>query len=62
MKINRLKFNLFLIKNLFLLDLFSVIIISMIDSSPFVLIVCWLYLLLSLPVFLFNMYEISTVE
>lgn len=58
MKINRLKFNLFLIKNLFLLYLFSVIIISMIDSSPFVLIVCWLYLLLSLPVFLFNMHEI----
>ncbi|TWI01140.1 hypothetical protein IQ05_00707 [Flavobacterium tiangeerense] len=58
MDTNRIKFNFFLLKNLFLLYLFSVIIISMIDSSPFVLIVCWLYLLLSLPVFLFNMYEI----
>lgn len=58
MDTNRLRFNLFLLKNLFLLYLFSVIIITMIDSSPFVLIVCWLYLLLSLPVFLFNIYEI----
>ncbi|URM35130.1 hypothetical protein [Flavobacterium anhuiense] len=55
---NRLGFNLFLLKNLFLLYLFSVIFISMIDSSPFVLIVCCFYLLLSLPVFLFNIYEI----
>lgn len=55
---NRIKFNFFLLKNLILLYLFSVIIISIIDSSPFVLIECWLYLLLSLPVFLFNIYEI----
>lgn len=55
---NRLGFNLFLLKNLFLLYLFSVIFISMIDSSPFVLIVCWFYLLMSLPIFLYNIYNI----
>lgn len=58
MDTNRIKFNLFLLKNLFLLYLFSVIIISIIDSSPFVLIFCWSYLLMSLPIFLYNIYEI----
>jgi len=58
MDTKRIKFNLFLLKNLFLLYLFSVIIISMIDSSPFVLIFCWSYLLMSLPIFLYNIYEI----
>lgn len=58
MDANRLKFNLFLVKNLALLYVFSVIIISVIYSSAFVLINCGIYLLLSLPVFLFNIYEI----
>ncbi|MDR7211931.1 hypothetical protein J2W48_003888 [Flavobacterium piscis] len=55
---NRLRFNLFLLKNLFLIYLFSVIITSMIDSSPFVLIYCWYYLLMSLPIFFYNIYDI----
>jgi hypothetical protein len=58
MKINRLKFNLFLIKNLAFLYVFSVIIILIKYSSYFVLINCWIYLLFSLPVFFFNIYEI----
>jgi hypothetical protein len=58
MDTNRLKFNVFLVKNLAWLYVFSVIIISIVYSSVFVLIDCWVYLLLSLPVFLFNIYEI----
>lgn len=55
---NRLKFNLFLLKILFLLYLFSVIITSMLYSSAFVLIDCLIYLLMSLPIFLYNIYDI----
>lgn len=55
---NRIKFNFFLLRNIILLYIISVIIISAIEPSPFILINILIYTTLSLPVFLFNNYQI----
>lgn len=55
---NKIKFNFFLLKNIILSYLFSVIIISIIKPSPFILINCFIYSILSLPLFLFNISDI----
>jgi hypothetical protein len=58
MDTNRFKFNMFLLKNLILLYVLSIIIISIIESSPLVLIYCMYYTFFSLPIFLYNVYSI----
>lgn len=54
MEINRLRFNFFLIKNLTLLYVLSVIINSIIFSSALVLINCLIHIIFSLSIFLLN--------
>lgn len=58
MDINRLNFNLFLVKNLLFLYIISVITILIVYSSAIVFLNCFIYLLFSLPIFLLNTYNI----